>query len=110
MSLMSFIFLFAALVAMPALVEPGFAQRNLNVAASSANEQRGADSLQRLDPGTMFKDCDACPEMVVIPAGSFTMGSPATEPGRYSDEDPQHQVTIFRQFAAGEFEVTFDEW
>jgi formylglycine-generating enzyme required for sulfatase activity len=108
--LKSLIFLFAALVAMPALVEPGFAQRNLNVAASSANEQRGADSLQWLNPGTVFKDCDACPEMVVIPAGSFTMGSPASEPGRYGDEHPQHQVTISRQFAAGKFEVTFDEW
>lgn len=95
---------------MLALVEPSFAQRNLNVAAPPANEQRVADSLQRLDPGTLFKDCDACPEMVVIPAGGFTMGSPATEPGRYSDEDPQRQVTIARQFAAGKFEVTFDEW
>ncbi len=104
------ILLLAALTAMPARVEPSFAQRNLNVAAPPANEQRVADSLQWLDPGTVFKDCDACPEMVVIPADSFTMGSPASEPGRYSDEGPQHQVTISSQFAAGRFEVTFDEW
>jgi len=104
------IFLFAALAAMLALVEPSFAQRNLDVAAPRANEQRVADSLQRLNPGTVFTDCDACPEMVVIPVGDFTMGSPASEPGRYSDEGPQHQVTISRQFAAGKFEVTFDEW
>jgi len=69
-----------------------------------------ADGLQRLNPGAVFKDCDVCPEMVVIPAGSFTMGSPASEPERISDEGPQHQVTIARQFAAGKFEVTFDEW
>ncbi|MCL4315413.1 MAG: formylglycine-generating enzyme family protein [Gammaproteobacteria bacterium] len=60
--------------------------------------------------GTVFKDCDACPEMVVIPAGSFMIGSPASEPGRDSDEGPQHLVTIASQFAAGKFEVTFDEW
>ncbi|MCR1763698.1 formylglycine-generating enzyme family protein, partial [Pseudomonas aeruginosa] len=27
-------------------------------------------------PGTVFKDCKDCPEMVVLPAGSFTMGTP----------------------------------
>lgn len=48
--------------------------------------------------------------MVVIPAGSFMMGSPASESERLSSEKPQHQVTIVRQFAAGKFEVTFDEW
>src|ERR1044071_7150954 len=38
----------------------------------------------------VFKECEACPEMVVIPAGSFTMGSPASEPERHSSEGPQH--------------------
>ena len=61
-------------------------------------------------PGTSFRDCDVCPEMVVIPAGSFTMGSPESEPERSSDEGPQHVVTIARAFAAGKYEVTFDEW
>jgi len=102
--------LLAALAAMLVVSGAAFAQHNLNVAAAAASEQRVADSLQRLNPGTVFKDCDECPEMVVIPAGSFTMGSPTSEPGRYGDEEPQHQVTIFRQFAAGKFEVTFDEW
>lgn len=59
-------------------------------------------------PGSVFRDCHVCPEMVVIPAGSFTMGSPASE--RMPPENPQHLVTISRQFAAGKFEVTFDEW
>ena len=58
---------------------------------------------------TTFRDCDVCPEMVAIPAGSFMMGSPASEAQRGSDEAPQHQVTIAK-FAAGKFEVTFDEW
>lgn len=56
------------------------------------------------------KDCDVCPEMVVIPTGSFVMGSPANEQGRASDEGPQHKVTIPVSFVAGRFEVTFDEW
>jgi formylglycine-generating enzyme required for sulfatase activity len=58
-----------------------------------------------------FKDCTECPEMVVIPAGSFTMGSPANanEPGRDPDEGPQHPVTI-EPFAIGKTEVTFAEW
>lgn len=61
-------------------------------------------------PGPTFRDCDVCPEMVTIPAGSFTMGSPDSEAGRYGDESPPHQVTISRSFAAGKYEVTFDEW
>ncbi len=61
-------------------------------------------------PGTSFRDCDVCPEMIMIPPGSFMMGSPQSEPGRGGDEGPQHQVTISRSFAAGKYEVTFDEW
>jgi formylglycine-generating enzyme required for sulfatase activity len=48
-------------------------------------------------------------EMVPIPAGTFTMGSPAGEPGRSDDEGPQHQVTI-RPFWMGKTEVTWDEY
>ncbi len=59
---------------------------------------------------TPVRDCDVCPEMVLIPAGGFMMGSPASEQGRDDDEGPQHQVNIPRPFAAGKFEVTFDEW
>jgi hypothetical protein len=43
----------------------------------------------------LFRECDGCPEMVVIPAGEFTMGSPSTETGRHSDED-QVSVTLPR--------------
>jgi formylglycine-generating enzyme required for sulfatase activity len=57
-----------------------------------------------------FKDCDKCPEMVVVPAGSFTMGSPDNERDRRFQEGPQHRVTFDRAFAAGKFAVTFDEW
>ncbi len=57
----------------------------------------------------MFQDCEECPEMVVVPAGSFLMGDPG---GWYSrrTERPQHQVKIATPFAVGRYEVTFDEW
>lgn len=63
-----------------------------------------------LQPGDSFKECDNCPEMVVVPASSFIMGSPETEIGRASSEGPQHKVTFAYQFAVARFSVTFDEW
>ena len=53
--------------------------------------------------------CPFCPEIVVVPAGSFTMGSPANEPERYESE-AQVRVTIAKPFAVGRYAVTFDEW
>lgn len=47
--------------------------------------------------------------MVAVPAGAFTMGSPANEPQRSGDE-AQVWVTIASPFAAGKYAVTFDEW
>jgi len=59
-------------------------------------------------PGDTFKDCADCPEMVVIPAGSFRMGD--LNGGGDSDEKPVHWVTIPRPFAVGKYEVTQAEW
>jgi formylglycine-generating enzyme required for sulfatase activity/uncharacterized caspase-like protein len=64
----------------------------------------------RSKAGEVFSDCPACPEMVVIPAGTFTMGSPVGEQRRSPDEGPQHKVTIKRPFALGRYEVTFAQW
>jgi formylglycine-generating enzyme required for sulfatase activity len=64
-----------------------------------------------LKPGDPpFKECTGCPEMIVVPAGNFTMGSPANEKARSKDEGPQHGVTIAKPFAVARFELTFDEW
>jgi formylglycine-generating enzyme required for sulfatase activity len=63
-----------------------------------------------LKPGDTFQECSNCPLMMVVPAGSFIMGSPAGEPGRFSNEDPQHEVTIANPFAVGQYELRFDEW
>ena len=84
-----------------------------------------------LQPLVEFRECAGnCPEMIVIPSGSFVMGSPQTEqshynssPGRVgandfqnseadglSNEGPQHKVVIARSFAVSKFDVTFAEW
>ena len=63
-----------------------------------------------LQSNETFTECGNCPEMVVMRAGSFMMGSLDTEPGRFADESPQHNVMIARPFAVGRFAVTFDEW
>ena len=67
-------------------------------------------AAEKLKPGDKFYHCDNCPEMVVLPAGSFMMGSPADEKGREYNEGPLHKVTIDYQFAVGVYEVTFSEW
>ncbi len=53
-----------------------------------------------------FKDHEHGPDMVVVPAGSFTMGSPDTEPERSADESPQHTVTIAQPFGVGRHAIT----
>jgi formylglycine-generating enzyme required for sulfatase activity len=69
------------------------------------------EAERALKPLVSFRECAKdCPEMIVIPAGDFTMGSPAAENGRYDNEGPQHPVTIARPFAVSKFDVTFAEW
>ncbi|MEM7704862.1 MAG: formylglycine-generating enzyme family protein [Pseudomonadota bacterium] len=56
-----------------------------------------------------FRECDACPEMVNIPAGSFLFGSPEDEAGRTDDEGPQSKVTL-DGFAVSKFEITLGQY
>lgn len=62
-----------------------------------------------LEKGKTFHDCSDCPEMVVIPNGTFWMGSPDGQ-NQAKREQPQHQVTIADAFAVSIYEVTFAEW
>lgn len=62
------------------------------------------------EAGDVFRDCEVCPDMVVVPAGSFMMGSLDSETAVHGDEKPQHRVTIGYTFAVGVYEVMFDEW
>lgn len=66
-------------------------------------------NAQQLRQGQTVKDCRNCPEMVVIAAGSFTIGSPVDEPDR-RDNEVQRRITIARPFAIGKTEVTWDQW
>lgn len=65
------------------------------------------DELEK--PLSTFKDCDFCPEMVVIPAGHFTMGSPQSEKGRRANEGPQHLVEL-ESFSIGKYELTYAQY
>jgi len=87
------------------------------IALTSAELQAPCDGVETLAGGELrclkpkdaFRDCPDCPEMVVVPAGIFTMGSPANELERSNDEG-QVRVSIAAPFAVGRFAVTFDEW
>jgi formylglycine-generating enzyme required for sulfatase activity len=81
-------------------------------ATGSATTSAGA-------PGSVFRDCADCPEMVVLPAGSFTMGSSAEEKAwaasqvgsaeGVADEAPQHNVSL-PSFAIAKYDVTRGEY
>jgi formylglycine-generating enzyme required for sulfatase activity len=64
-------------------------------------------------PGSVFKDCPKCAEMVVVPAGTFTMGSETIDDmrgGERRPEGPVHQVTFAKPFAVGKYPVTNAEF
>src|SRR5437879_12204409 len=106
------IFLLSAVLILPLTA---FGQDTTSVADASAP----AAATSGRAPGTVFRDCPDCPEMVVIPAGNFTMGSSASEKSwaashgasaeSVSDEAPQHNVSL-RSFALGKYDVTRAEY
>ena len=74
------------------------------VLAAAATAAHAAEPAKR-----EFRDCTDCPEMVVIPGGRFTMGSPASEAGRFDAEGPPHAVSV-RPFALSKYDVTSEEF
>jgi len=86
---------------------------------SGAPANASAGPTSKRVPGAVFRDCPDCPEMVVVPAGNFTMGSSDSEktwaashgasPESVSDESPQHNVSL-RPFALGKYDVTRGEY
>lgn len=77
--------------------------------AEPESSARGRDKIVP-QPGEIFRDCPDCPEMVAIPAGDFTMGSPGDDEVRHDDEGPPHHVTIPAPFALATREVTRDQF
>ena len=75
-----------------------------------------APTILPMKPGTSFRDCPECPEMIVVPAGRFMMGASASAAAgmtggarhhaKWERERPRHPVTIDRPFAPGTFKVT----
>ncbi len=63
-------------------------------------------SKQKNNPIKNFKDCDVCPEMVVVPEGKFRMGSNRGN----RNEQPAHVVRLANSFAVGKYEITFTEY
>ncbi|MBI4747861.1 MAG: SUMF1/EgtB/PvdO family nonheme iron enzyme [Acidobacteria bacterium] len=73
---------------------------------------RGQPTSQRRGRARYFTETlpgDIALEMIYVPGGTFLMGSPKNEPGRSSDEGPQHQVTL-SPFFLGKFQITQEQW
>lgn len=70
----------------------------------------GSVPAVRAAVGDTIKDCEVCPELVVLPKGSFFMGPSANELRMIGGERPQRRITIDRTLAVGRYEVTQGEW
>ena len=75
----------------------------------AASAPPAVDPPRAREPGEVFRDCPTCPEMVVIPAGTFLMGSDQRDDESGNDERPRHRVAVNR-FALGVHEVTRDDY
>jgi formylglycine-generating enzyme required for sulfatase activity len=85
------------------------AQRGLSTNPATEPPQAQKDVVvaqkQSVEPGDIFRDCNDCPELVVVPTGDFVMGS-----GDTPYEKPERTISISRPFAIGRREATFAEW
>jgi formylglycine-generating enzyme required for sulfatase activity len=84
------------------------AEGRIEVDATFVSGPHGRWFLPGAGKSESFKDLETAPEMVVIPAGDFWMGSKDGE--GFASERPRHKVAIPRPFAVGRYPVTFAEW
>lgn len=89
----------------------------LSTPPDSVPNKRDVAANQQFLPGTTYRDtkisgqvCTSCPELVVIPAGSFVMGSREDDLERATNEGPRHEVKVESNLAVGKYEITFAEW
>ena len=78
---------------------------SIEVAAASTGEAAADDLI-----GDYMRDCVDCPDMAVIPAGRFLMGSPSAEQARHEAEGPVALIDISRGFAMAAREITMAQW
>ena len=95
---------------MPAGTSIGVPSATASTAPPGTASTYAAEAPSSPEAGQIIQDCDHCPSMIVVPAGSFMMGTPSTEADRNAAEGPRHPVTLPRSFAVGRYEVTFDEY
>ena len=89
----------------------GYQSKTETVRHGSSGPTTHRVDLEKLfEVGRRFRDCPDCPELVVVPSGSFMMGSPSHEQGPDEDEGPVHRVRIGEPFAVGVYEVTVSEF
>lgn len=86
-------------------------EQSLRAQRASATQAPASGPAQAPTPAPSatsrtVRDCDDCPELSLIPAGSFEMGSAEM----FEFEKPVHAVTIARPFYIGTDEVTFAQW
>jgi formylglycine-generating enzyme required for sulfatase activity len=85
------------------------AARNIREAEAQAPNSSDPPESMPISNAAIW-DFPEAPEMMMIPAGNFIMGSPPDERGRKASEGPQHSVEIAHAFALSRDLVTFDEW
>jgi len=94
------------------IVTTGFVCAALAASAPLAAQSTGssvATTATGLEPGDSFRECRNCPEMVILPAGSFLMGSPPDEPLR-RDNEAQMRIEFDAPFALSATPVTWNQW
>ena len=96
--------------------DPNYSHKSLKDIASNLFIENSSEKYDRPALVTSFEDftetvpgTSASLEMVAVPGGTFTMGSPADEAFRGDDEGPQRQVTV-SDFFMGKVEVTWDQY